>query len=65
MKRISLSLALALLVGTILAGCDPKPSVPIAPDVKEPDMSKMTKEDILRMKNSSGSGTNAANTAPR
>lgn len=66
MKRISLGLAFTLFVATVLAGCEPKPSVPIAPDVKEPDMSNMSKDDILRMKQGTDKGgTSAANAGTR
>ncbi|RYG27731.1 hypothetical protein EON81_29675 [bacterium] len=66
MKRPLLGLTLVALLGSLIAACDPKPSVPIAPDVKEPDMSKMSREDVLRMKQGSESGaSNASNVGSR
>lgn len=50
MRKATIALLLTSLVGGVLAGCGDKPSTALAPDVKEPDTSKMSKEDILRMK---------------
>ncbi|GEM_PF-4237999 len=50
MRKSILALAVASLAAGFVAGCGDKPSTPIAPDVKEPNTSGMSKEDILRMK---------------
>lgn len=52
--------AAGLLAVFSLAGCDPAPSTPIAPDQKLPDTSKMTPEEIQQLHGQgSGSGRNA------
>lgn len=48
MKR--LLLPLALLAGIAATGCDPAPSTPLAPDAKLPDTSKMTPEEIAKLR---------------
>ena len=40
---------LLVLASGLVAGCDPAPSVPLAPDQKPPDTSKMSSADMDRM----------------
>lgn len=67
MRRTFLGLALIGGVAFSLTGCEPKPSVQIAPDVKEPNTSGMSTEEVLRLKNGQGANTSdsASNVAPR
>lgn len=48
MKRL-LFLAI-VVVGAMVAGCDPAPSVPLAPDAKLPDTSKMSADEIAKLR---------------
>ncbi len=48
MKRLSL-LAL-IVVGGAATGCAPGPSEPLAPDAKLPDTSKMSPEEIAKLR---------------
>ncbi|MGV3615462.1 MAG: hypothetical protein ACO1SV_09035 [Fimbriimonas sp.] len=48
MKRTYLFVIVA--GAALLAGCDPGPSVPIAPDAKMPDTSKMSQEEIMKLR---------------
>lgn len=54
------------LVGLLLAGCEPSPSVPLAPDKPLPDTSKMSDEEIQKLHQSGSEGTDRAseNTPP-
>ena len=55
MPRTLFSFTLVALILGSLAGCDAKPSTEIAPDVKAPDTSGMTKEEVLKLRDG-GSG---------
>lgn len=56
MKRKLSLLAIALFAAGILAGCEPAPSTPLAPDQKLPDTSKMTPEEISKMHSEASAG---------
>ena len=57
MVRALVGIALALLTLAALAGCGSAPSVPIAPDVKEPDNRNVSGAEILRRKQASEAGS--------
>ena len=50
MRRVLLGVVLASFATALLAGCDPAPSTPIAPAVKEPDNRNVSGDEILRRK---------------
>lgn len=54
MKRLFL-LAL-IVVGGAMAGCDPAPSEPLAPDAKLPDTSKMSPDEIAKLRQQGSEG---------
>ncbi|AIE86517.1 hypothetical protein [Fimbriimonas ginsengisoli] len=57
-------LALAVAAG-VLAGCEPAPSTPLAPDQPMPDTSKMSQEEINKLHNQpSGTDAGRAGGAP-
>lgn len=41
---------LAVVALSLLAGCSPAPSTPIAPDVEGPDFTKMSGKEMLEYK---------------
>jgi hypothetical protein len=63
MRRLILPV-LALVAG-ILVGCgDPAPSVPLAPDTKMPDTSKMSPEEIQKLHQAGSAGGSDRGQAP-
>lgn len=57
---------LLVVLGVLLAGCEPAPSVPLAPDKPLPDTSKMSAEEIQKLHQAGSEGTDRAaeNTPP-
>ena len=56
MRRVVAKFFFAATAIAILTGCDPKPSTQLAPDVKPPDTSGMSKEEILKLKQQGEAG---------
>jgi len=50
MRRLIIPLSAIVVMGFV-AGCEPAPSTPLAPDVKVPDTSKMSPAEIERIHN--------------
>lgn len=55
MKNLIIISFVALL-GGLVVGCEPAPSTPLAPEVKLPDVNKMSSEDLAKLKQQSHEG---------
>ena len=63
MKRLLIVSFMTVAAG-VLSGCgDPAPSVPLAPDQKMPDTSKMTPEEIQKLHSEGSAGGSDRSTA--